>query len=82
MLGVTLLKMHSIKRETNVRFLASSSLETPDIFLLPPPEVHLLIGPVDKMYAAIESLWPDSKNWLKLCNVKKEDCHGGSFAKQ
>ena len=32
------------------------------------------------MYAAIESLWPDSKNWLKLCNVKKEDCHGGSFA--
>ena len=22
----------------------------------------------------------DSKNWLKLCNVKKEDYHGGSFA--
>ena len=31
------------------------------------------------MYAALESLWPDSKNWLKLCNVKKEDYHGGSF---
>ena len=23
---------------------------------------------------------PDSKNWLKLCNVKKEGYHGGSFA--
>ena len=44
------------------------------------PELHLLIGPVNKMYAAIESLWPDSKNWLKSCNVKKEDYHGGSFA--
>ena len=43
-------------------------------------ELHLLIGPVNKMYAAIESLWPDSKNWLKSCNVKKEDYHGGSFA--
>ena len=32
------------------------------------------------MYAALELLWPDSKNWLKLCNVKKEDYHGGSFA--
>ena len=32
------------------------------------------------MYAALELLWPDSKSWLKLCNVKKEDYHGGSFA--
>ena len=58
--------------------------ETPVIFLLPKPELHLLIGLVNKMYAALESflesLWPDSKNWLKLCNVKKEDYHGGSFA--
>ena len=30
--------------------------ETPVIFLLPPPELHLLIGPVNKMYAALESL--------------------------
>ena len=57
--------------------------ETPVIFLLPKPE-HLLTGLVNKMYAALESflesLWPDSKNCLKLCNVKKEDYHGGSFA--
>ena len=36
--------------------------ETPVIFLLPQPVLHLLIEPVNKMYAALESLWPDSKN--------------------
>ena len=44
------------------------------------PELHLLIGPVNKMYAVIESLRSDSKNWLKSCNVKEEDYHGGSSA--
>ena len=39
---------------------------------LPPPELYLLIGPVNKMHAALESLWPDSKKCLKLCNVKKK----------
>ena len=53
--------------------------ETTVIFLVPPPELNLLIGPVNKMYAALESFWPDSKNWLKLCNVKKEDYHGSGF---
>ena len=54
--------------------------ETPVIFLIPPPELLLLIGPVNKMYGALESLWPDRINWLKLCNIKKEVYHGGSFA--
>ena len=46
--------------------------ETPLILLLLPPELHLLIRPVNKMYAVLESLWPDSKNSLKLCNVKNK----------
>ena len=50
------------------------------IFLFPPPELHLLVGPVNKMYAALESLWPGSNNWLKSCIFKIEDYHGGSFA--
>ena len=25
-------------------------------------------------------MWPQSVEWLKACNVKKEDHHGGSFA--
>ena len=53
---------------------------TPVISLLPPPELHLLIGPVNKMYNALETIWPDSEEWLKSCSVKKEEYHGGSFA--
>ena len=53
---------------------------TPVISLFPPPELHLLIGPVNKLYTALESVWPESENWLKSCNVKKEEYHGGSFA--
>ena len=53
---------------------------TPVILLIPPPELHLLIGPVNKLYTALESVWPESENWLKSCNVKKEEYHGGSFA--
>ena len=43
---------------------------TPIIFLLPPPELRLLIGPVNKMYNALETIWPDSEEWLKSCNVR------------
>ena len=53
--------------------------ETPVIFLLPPPELNFLIGHVNKI-AAFESLSSDSKNWLKLCNFKKGECHGSGFA--
>ena len=53
---------------------------TPVICVIPPPELHLLIGPVNKMSTELESLWPASEEWLKSCNVKKEEYHGGTFA--
>ena len=52
----------------------------PVILLTPPPELHLLIGQVKKLFTALESVWPESENWLKNCNVKKEEYHGGSFS--
>lgn len=54
--------------------------ETPVISVLPPPELHLLIGPVNKIYSEMEKVWPESQLWLKACNVKKEAYHGGTFA--
>ena len=54
--------------------------DTPVICIIPPPELHLLIGPVNKLYESLESKWPDSEEWLKVCNVKKEEYHGGKFA--
>ena len=49
------------------------------ISVLPPLEKHLLIGPVNKIYGEMESVWPQSEEWLKACNVKKETYHGGTF---
>ena len=56
------------------------SNNTPVISILPPPELHLLMGPVNKLYNELENVWPESKLWLKQCNVKKEAYHGGQFA--
>ena len=32
------------------------------------------------MYSGLEKVWPESDRWLKACNVRKIDYHGGSFA--
>ena len=31
------------------------------------------------MYDGLEKVWPRSEDWLKLCNVKKLEYHGGKF---
>ena len=54
--------------------------DTPVIEIIPPPELHLLTGPVNKMYSEMEAVWPAEEEWSKACNVKKEDYHGGTFA--
>ena len=53
--------------------------QTPVIHLLPPPELHLMTGPVNTMFNGLDSIWDDSEVWLKSCNVKKTDYHGGQF---
>ena len=52
--------------------------ETPLILMVPPPELHLLIGPVNTLHSAM--CGNESERWLSLCNVKKTEYHGGSFA--
>jgi hypothetical protein len=47
--------------------------------LIPPPELHLLIGPVNTMYFGLKKVWTDCDKWLKKCNVQQEAMHGGSF---
>ena len=36
--------------------------------------------PVNTLYDALNKEWPESESWLKICNVKKTEYHGGSFA--
>lgn len=47
--------------------------------LVPPPELHLLIGPVATLFSGLLSVWPSANDWLKVCNVECENYHGQSF---
>ena len=42
--------------------------------------MHLQIGPVNTLYDALSNVRNESERWLSLCNVKKTEYHGGSFA--
>ena len=53
--------------------------ETPVLHIVPPPELHLMMGPVNHLYNEMNKFWPQSEDWLKLCFVKKSDYHGGAF---
>ena len=49
------------------------------LLLVPPPELHLLIGPVNTLYEELSKVWVGSENWIKKINIKREEYHGGSF---
>ena len=51
----------------------------PIIEVLLPPELHLLIGPVNTLYGGLEKIWSWTEDWLKLCSIKKVEYHGGKF---
>ena len=50
---------------------------TPVITIVPPPELHLLLGPVNHLFKGMEKVWSNSDDWLKSCFIKKSDYHGG-----
>ena len=52
---------------------------TPIILLCPPPELHLLLGPVNVLYDKLCKLWPQCKEWIKQLHIKREEYHGGAF---
>ena len=47
--------------------------------LVPPAELHLLLGPVNKMYEELEKLWPDVAGWAKSCKAFKCCRQGSGF---
>ena len=52
---------------------------TPVITKVPPPELHLMLGPVNHMYKEMEKVWPNSESWLNSCFIKKTEYHGGGL---
>lgn len=52
----------------------------PVLDLIPPPELHLLSGPVNTLFSGMKDLFPNESNtWLTACQVKQDGLHGGSF---
>lgn len=56
-----------------------TDMTTTVLEVIPPPELHLLLGPVNTMYAGLAVLWPGVTVWIEKCHVVREAMHGGSF---
>ena len=57
----------------------SNAPDTLVLDILPPPELHLLLGPVNTIFGAMEREWPDASKWTTGCHVEKDEYHGGTF---
>ena len=59
-------------------FQLSNSTKVIDI--VPPPELHLLIGPVTTMYHGLQKIWAHgAEEWARQCGVREQERHGGVF---
>lgn len=52
---------------------------TPIIDIIPPPELHLMMGTVNTLYNGLLKIWPEAKRWPDACHVARECLHGGTF---
>ena len=53
--------------------------DTPVLCVVPPPELHLMTGPVNTMFRALKEAWPQADEWLHCCSIYRESLYGGSF---
>ena len=51
--------------------------ETRVIDIIPPPELHLLIGVVNHLFGGLKTAWPFAENWPVSIYVKTVAYHGG-----
>ena len=54
-------------------------MNTPVIHKVPPPELHLLLGPKNHLYNELRKVWSGAEGWIQSFHVKKMDYHGGYF---
>ena len=50
------------------------------IDIIPPPELHLMLGAVNLLFVNFQKKWPDVLRWASSLNVEREAIHGGAFA--
>ena len=60
--------------------LEPSQASMPTILLVPPPELHLMEGPINDIFQDIQELFPSiAKEWVHLLSIPKKEMHGGVF---
>ena len=48
--------------------------------IIPPMELHLLLGIVNHLFKNLSELWPGAKQWPALLHIQLQPYHGGQFA--
>ena len=48
--------------------------------LIPPMELHLLLGVVNHIYKTLKTAWPRATEWPASLHINEEPFHGGHFA--
>ena len=83
--GCTSLQTKQKKMQKIMGILSTSRLWTTLLHLhlfwksFLPPELHLMLCPVNQLYDELNNVWPRSEEWLKSCFIKRSEYHGGSF---
>ena len=50
------------------------------IDVIPPMELHLMLGIVNHLFQQHQSIWPQCKEWPKKLHIQEQPYHGGHFA--
>ena len=50
------------------------------IQVIPPPELHLLLGVVNTLFKYMSKIWPHSMAWSERLDIERKSYHGGSFS--
>ena len=50
------------------------------IDVIPPMELHLMLGIVNHLFQQLQSIWPQCKEWPKKLHIQEQPYHGGHFA--
>ena len=59
--------------------ILSGADDTLILDILPPPELHLLLGIVNHIFQKMKSVWPNAEKWPTSLNMKLSPYHGGMF---
>nr|XP_047125442.1 uncharacterized protein LOC124807543 isoform X1 [Hydra vulgaris] len=75
--GKKRLKMQDYKNVINPHLIyLKENQETILEHILPPPELHIMMGVVDKLCTMLLCVWPPFQNWLKIHYILMRGYHG------